>query len=33
MHVQIVTYRVENVSDADFIEANTELIRLSGVSG
>lgn len=24
MHVQIVTYRVENVSDADFIEANRE---------
>lgn len=24
MHVQIVTYRVEGVSDADFIEANRE---------
>ena len=24
MHVQIVTYRVEDVSDADFIEANRE---------
>ncbi len=24
MHVQIVTYRVEAVSDADFIEANRE---------
>lgn len=24
MHVQIVTYRVEGVSDADFIEANKE---------
>ena len=24
MHVQVVTYRVEGVSDADFIEANKE---------
>ena len=24
MHIQIVTYRVEGVSDADFVEANTE---------
>ena len=24
MHIQIVTYRVEGVSDADFVEANRE---------
>lgn len=24
MHVQIVTYRVENVTEADFVEANRE---------
>jgi len=31
MHVQIVTYRVEGVSDADFIEANREFAEAMAV--
>lgn len=34
MHLQMVTYRIENVGESDFIETNTEFARMmAGVPG